>query len=105
MSIPRLDKRVTIETSTAAVDAVGEPVQTWALFAVVWAALRPMTGNERIQAQQVESSADSVITIRYLAGVVSTMRIKYGSRTFQILWVQNVNERNMWLELRCAEQL
>ena len=43
------------------------------------------------------------IIIRYLSGIVPKMRVKYGSRIFDILSVINVSERNRELQLMCRE--
>ena len=45
------------------------------------------------------------IIIRYLSGIVPKMRVKFGSRIFDILSVINVKESNRELQLMCRESI
>ena len=107
MRAGELKKRITIEQPTGTADALGEPVQTWATWAVLWAALQPLVGTERLQAAQVNANADVKVTIRYYLGLIPTvkMRIRYGTRMFQIVSVQNIDEHNREVDLLTIEQL
>lgn len=62
-------------------------------------------GNEGIQAGQLIGSVTHRIRIRYLAGIKPWMTISYGSRTLQILSVDNLDERRLDVWLLCAEVL
>ena len=104
MRAGELRKRITIETPVRSADGVGEMVPAWSLFGVVWASIEPLSGNEKIQAQQVNANVDIKVTMRYLAGVVPAMRIRFGTRTFQIASVQNIEERNREMDLVCIEE-
>ena len=43
--------------------------------------------------------------MRYLSGIVPKMRVKVGSRIFDILSIINVDERNRELQLMCRESV
>ena len=103
MRAGELRKRITIEQPVRAADGTGELVPTWATFAVLWAALEPLTGSEKIQAQQVNASVNMKATVRYYAGITPQMRIRFGARTLQIASVQNIEERNREIDLMCVE--
>ncbi len=45
------------------------------------------------------------VRIRYLSGVLPTMRITWGSRTFDIHAAPNTEERDIEMELLCTENL
>ncbi|HXC40330.1 MAG TPA: phage head closure protein [Burkholderiales bacterium] len=100
-----LRKRITIESPTETQNSVGETTQTWSTFAVLWADMERLTGSEKIAAAQVNAGADTRITARWTAGVTEKMRIRYGSRMFQIVSALNVDERNQELDILAAEAL
>lgn len=104
MRAGELRKRITIEQPSRVADGAGELVPGWTLYGVVWAAVEPLSGSEKIQAQQVNANVNIRVTIRYLAGVIPAMRARFGTRTFQIVSVQNIEERNREMDLLCVEE-
>lgn len=102
MEAGRLDKRVTIQSMTAARNAIGEPVHTWADVATVWGAVEPVQGREFWEQQQVQSEVTTRIRIRYLAGVTAAMRVTYAGRIYNIRSVIDPRERHDEMQLMCA---
>ncbi len=80
---------------------IGEPV----VFAERWAEVRTLSGQEFYRSQQFTSEANRLVVMRYLAGVVPSMTVQFGTRSFEILWVENVEERNVKLNLYVKEVL
>ena len=105
MRIGSLQWRITLEQNTPTANAMGEMVDTYSDFATVWAAIEPLTGNRLFQAQQANSLATGVVRIRYLAGVLPTMRIRFGTRYFQILTIIDVDMNHVELHLLYKEKL
>lgn len=106
MRAGKLNHRVTIEqlvVGSPSVTAIGEPDATWTTFATVWAGIEPLRTRELIAAQAVQSETTGTIRMRYLAGVTAAMRVVYGSRVFQILGIQNINEADRELLLTVSE--
>jgi SPP1 family predicted phage head-tail adaptor len=106
----RLDKRVTIEvpgTPPRVADGKGGFTESWSALATVWAAIEPATAAnvERRVGHQVEAKVSHLVTIRYLAGVLTTGRVLFKSRVFQIRGVANRDERNVQLTLACEERV
>jgi len=94
---------VTIQTPTVTVTN-GDPATTWATFSQVWAKVEPLSTGEQQRAAMVEAQLSHRITIRYLSGVLPTMRILWGTRIFYLVGPpRNVEERNEMLELVCKE--
>lgn len=98
-----LNKRIILQTATPTQDAFGEPALVWATLAERWAAVEPLTGNERFAAQQVNPRVSHKVTIRYLAAMTSKARVLYGTRVLEVDAVLNPLERNESLELLCTE--
>lgn len=96
----RLRHRVDIQSVTIAND-----VETWANFATaIPAAIEPLRGREYWEAQKVNAEASVKITIRYRSGILPTMRVKWGTRIFNLISPPiNTGERNRELVLMCEE--
>ena len=76
---------VTIEQVTETPNEYGEPTQSWAEFAQVWAEQVDLTGRELLQAQQVRATITTRFTMRYLAGVTAKMRILSDGVTYILM--------------------
>ena len=100
----RLRFRIVIEQSARAGDAMGQAVETWTTFATVWGDIQPLRGRELFAAQAANSEITTRVTIRYLAGISPTWRLKYGSQIYQIEEMLNPGMRNRSLEFMCKEQ-
>lgn len=73
-------------------------------FATVWAEIKPLKANERIQAMQTTADISHQITIRYLEGVTADMTVVHEGRTFQIIAEPlDFEERHEMLTLLCFE--
>ena len=94
-----LRHRITIQQLAEGENDMGDIVQVWTDFATVWASVEPLTGREYLSAQQVSAETSGRIRMRYRAGVMATMRVLFGGRTYRILSVINPEERNIELEL------
>lgn len=103
MDAGRLDKRITIQSVAVTRNAIGEPIQSWADVATVWAAVEPVQGREFWEQQQVQSEVTTRIRIRYRAGITAAMRVVYGSRLLNIRSVIDPKERHDELQLMCSE--
>lgn len=102
-SAAKLDKRITLETHTRTEDGIGGGVIAWSTFTGAWAAIEPKNANEAFWAKHLEHRVTHKVIIRYISGVLPTMRVKFGSRYFAIKGVKNIEEANKFLELSCEE--
>ena len=103
MDIGKLRHRIEIQNYTTTDDDFGQPIKTWMARDTVWAWIRPMSGNEQLTAKQVTAEITHKVTIRYHATITVTDRIKFGSRYFDINFIGNFDERNVFMELMCKE--
>ncbi|HXH05858.1 MAG TPA: phage head closure protein [Vicinamibacterales bacterium] len=104
--IGRLRQLVTIERKTVTADPQGGRSETWTPIATdVWAEVTPLSGREllQLQAQQVAVIVTHRVRIWYRAGLSPQMRLRLGSRVFQIETIVDPDERHVELELLCAE--
>lgn len=89
----RLDRRVTIERRTDAVDSFGGPLDTYAALATVAASVRETDGREFLAGDtQLVAEQRAVFTIRWRA-IEPTDRIMYGGRAFDVQSTREVGRR------------
>ena len=98
---------ITIQSLTDTVSAGtrGGLTETWADFVEMRASIEPLTGSERFAAQIVDAQVNTRIRMQYTAGVTPKMRVKFGTRFFDIKAVLNIEERNRELELLATERV
>ncbi len=101
--------QITIQKKTTTVDNYGAQSVTWSDdLTNIWAAIMPLRGNEYFANQQVQGAVTHKVVMPYMflstsIAIDSNCRVKYGSRYFEILSIINPDERNISLELMCAE--
>jgi SPP1 family predicted phage head-tail adaptor len=101
--IGRLDQRLAIERETATADGAGGYTLGWETYATVWGRIEAVGGSEQMRALAREAKANTRIVIRRLAGVTAEMRIKAGTRVFNIRAVLDSGVRQSFLDLLCEE--
>lgn len=105
MRAGRLRHPILIQKPVGTTGDFGTSTVDWADFFLAWATVQPLTGNERVEAQQINAAVNYRITLRCRPDLTISPqhRVKYNDRIFDILSVINVDERNHTLELYCAE--
>ena len=102
MNIGGLRHRITIQRAADTVNDTGDPVQTWATLATVWARIEPTTGKERFAAMEQQAEVDYRITCRYqsaLSVLAPDDRLVRGNYRYDIKAVINTEERNRELQI------
>ncbi|MCP4567636.1 MAG: phage head closure protein [FCB group bacterium] len=98
-----LRHRLQLQSATSANNSCGEPVLTWTTYDTVWGQVKPIGGEERERAQQVEADVTHQVTIRYLSTVTPDHQILYDSRYFKIHSAVNKGERDRRTVMLCSE--
>lgn len=101
----QLDQLVSIYRERDAADPAGygEAVPADVLFAKVWAGISTSGGREFYRASQVYPTLTHLVTIRFLQGLTSKMKIKASGRTLNILAVVDIEARGITMQLPCTE--
>lgn len=99
----RLNKRVKLQRRAAGLDSRGQATGAAVDVASIWAAIEPLSGNERETARTIYAAATHRVTIRARADVTTKHRILYGARALNIGHVANVLEAGEQIVLLCAE--
>jgi SPP1 family predicted phage head-tail adaptor len=82
----------------------GAVVRGWKVFVLKWwARVEPVSGRESFTNLEFVKEITHQVTMRFVEGLTSDMRVTYGARHFDILAVANTNERNVEHVLLCRE--
>ena len=84
---------------------MGEVIETWTTFATIWAKIVPGKGREAEESRRETGTVSTRFYTRYKAGITQGMRLKYGTRLYDIVNVANIEERNRELEITAVETI
>jgi SPP1 family predicted phage head-tail adaptor len=98
-----LRHRVTIERASRTGDDAGGAALDWQAVAEVWAAIWSRTVSEAFALDRVAGKATHDIWMRYRADVTPDMRIRSGTRVFDVLGAIDVEDRGAWLKCPVEE--
>jgi len=111
MKIGDLKKAISIQKQSNVSDGMGGYVTSWVdlvtgvdspslIFAAVW----PVSAKEQIASEKEIGTITHKVKIRYRPGVTGNVRIKYGTRIFDVMGPAiNIGSDNRFLELICRE--
>lgn len=103
----RLNRRVTFQRKTLTTDDWGQPIESWADVATVWANVRTISGvgfvNNEFQAGGSEVSRTTAsIRIRKRNDITHDMRVLVGSSIYDIRAVLPDEEGDEYMDLACS---
>jgi SPP1 family predicted phage head-tail adaptor len=104
MKVGSLRHRVSLESAATTADEGGGVIIVWEEIALLWVAIKPLSGREALTAGQFSSRLTHEISMRYRTLVLPEMRFRKGSRIFQIKAVMDVDEQRRWLRVFCEER-
>lgn len=95
VSAGRLNKLMTIQSVTVSRSSnYNEPTETWATATTAWCNLRPVSSTERFEDEQVRETVTHIITLRKYDNLTSNHRFVWNSRTFEVVGMIDIDERN-----------
>ncbi len=110
MSLPRLNRRLTLENPQKVPDGAGGYTTTWAPLGQLWASCKPRAGRERAQGGAPISAVSYKIIVRgapqgSLARPKPEQRFRDGGRIFNIQAVTELDETAMYLACYAEEEV
>lgn len=103
MRIGPLRKQLSMQSRATSGDSYGQGTETFTEYKVVWGSIDPVSGSEIISGQQQSGEITHKLNIRHNTSVVITDRIIFEARTFEIIFIRDIQERKHWQELLCKE--
>lgn len=104
MNSGRNRHRLTIQKKTETADAIGGTIETWVTDFSRWGHVRPLSGREVFEADQLQTRQSHMISLRFTSSISTQNRILHRSRLFHIMSVRNPDERERVTELGCMEE-
>lgn len=104
LRIGDLRQRLGIERAARVADGGGGAEETWEMLAEVWAAVVPLAGSERVEADAVSGNVTHEVWLRYREDVTPDMRFRLGRRLFNVRAVIDIEERRRFLKCLCEER-
>ena len=102
----RLKHTVTLQTwNETGTDDHGHPQGEWWNTRELRVAIEPVGPRDAEVVNQLYHEATHVVWVRYHEDIVRDAQLIFGSRTFHIGYVQNMEERNRVMKLLCTEVL
>lgn len=102
--IGALRHRLRLEQVDRVGDGAGGALQAWSTQAEMWAALRPLTGDEQVAAERTNGRITHEVIVRYRDGIQPAMRFVLGDRVFDIRAVMDVEERRRFIRCLVEER-
>lgn len=93
-------KRVTLQSRSVTAGTGGFQTKAWSTIAVVWAKWVNVHGSESVQAAAMGIEELATVTVRYRSGIDPTCAILKGSTRYEIISIDNIGERNEFLEIK-----
>ncbi|MBS4958504.1 MAG: phage head closure protein [Clostridium sp.] len=96
---------ITIQKLDKSRNEYGEVIEGWIDFLEIRAAIYPLSGKDFFSAETLNSEVTHKINARYVEGITSAMRVKFGDRYFEIISPPiNFQEKNILLQIMCKER-
>lgn len=100
----KLDKRITLQSSSKTKSATGKITITWSDMGAVWCQFVDSRGREFMAARQVNSKITHVLKVRYRSDVTSEWRAKFGSAILNFNAVVNPGQQNVELLIEAIQE-
>ena len=107
MRANELRHRLRLQSASKVSDGMGQYTTTWSNDCTIWGAMWPQKGSEYVDHMLKQGDVIHKVRIRYRSGVVIGKRFQTvsGSRILNIQNVINWEERNIYLDCICVEEV
>lgn len=100
MNIGKMNKRITIYKNNSTYDDYGEPTDDKVIVHECWASVKNKSGTEQFQASTPFSKVITSFLIRCTKkNIDTTMKIDFKGEEYNIIYVDNYNFSNDFIEI------
>jgi SPP1 family predicted phage head-tail adaptor len=86
-------------------DGIGGFTTSWSDDFNIFAKLTPISFNQVLKAQQAAIDISHIVTTKYDSRISVKNRLKMGARIFNIVSIENVEERNIEQQILVREEI
>jgi len=86
-------------------EPIEDEITSWQTIDHVWAAINPNYAMEQNESGRTIMVVQTPIVIRYRPDIDARWRVQWGSHTYEVEGILNVQTRNAQLQLLCKEIL
>lgn len=94
MKSERMHHKIIIQSKIITQDEELNPIEAWVDFATPWVEALSQNSREYYRLATINSEIEKAFKIRYMDGITPHMRAIFKSKTFEIIGIENVEERN-----------
>lgn len=105
MNIGELNRRIEVLRFIEERDEMGGVIGEWVTVGRVWANIKPQSGTEFFQAQQINAETTTKITVRFYAGLTVMHRIRYGDKLYEIIGIADDNTAHRMTVITAKEMV
>jgi len=105
MEIGKLRHPIKLQEGTPSRETDGGQALAFADADDVWAAIKPVAGDETLESAKVRADVTHFIKVRYSSAITPLKRFRWGTRIFNIVWVQEKDERTITMICQCIEEV
>lgn len=98
-----LKHRITFQQLTTVANANGFGEESWADWKTVWAKVENLSAREYWAAKAMQAENTLKFTVRYLSGVLPSMRIIFAGKPYNIETIDDVQLSHTYLEIKASE--
>ena len=103
MSIGELRHRITFQKPVISTNENGFEIETYENYKTVWAKVSNLSGKEYFEAAAIQKEKTVKLLIRAGVNVDESMRIFFNEKNYNIIFIDNINYRNKYIEIKALE--
>jgi len=96
----RMDRQIEIHSKTVTKNEDGRPITEYVLLKTMAAGVTHLFGGEYFAAAAIKQEDTIKFTTRFDESVTTEMRIKFRDKMYEITFIDNIKEQDMWMEIK-----
>ena len=103
MSIGELRHRMTFQKPVISTNENGFEIETFENYKTVWSKVSNLSGREYFEAAAVQKEKTVKFLIRAGVDIDETLRILFNDKIYNIIFIDNINYKNKYIEIKALE--
>ena len=95
--------RITFQNCAPSSDGEGGFIDGWIDVLTVWGSVNPVKASQEMEYKSISTETTYLIKVRGNVDCNDTQQIKFNNRYFEILTIENIQERQIEKQIFCKE--